>query len=221
MDARRRKAFGRKLHGAGFGQTCRYYHASEQPPDVVLYRIPNADHNAYIHGDAHAHAELDAHFHANAHPHPHTYAHANAHIHRDRYAHAVRHRYAYATAANSHANGVRDAHPDSYPRAHVDAYARAIRDAVGRAHCVPNGCAVIDRNSHADENSGAAIRNSAIGETGDAHAAAAHSHDSRADRRGYCADSSHCDCRYAAAAHCRAAADCARSDCRYRRNFVR
>ncbi len=223
MDARRRKAFGRKLHRTGFRQTCGRYGASEQPHGIVLYRIPNANHNAYIHGNAHAYAELDTHFHAhtdaNAHPNP--YAHAYAHIHRDRYAHAVSYLHRYANAANgySHAHGIRDAHPDAYPSAHGDAYARAIRDAAVRAHCVPNACAVLDRNPHADGNSGAAIRNSAIGETGDAYAAAAYSHDSRADRH-LRAGSSHCGCRNAAANHCRAAADCARSGCRYRRNFV-
>ena len=203
-----------------FGQTCECYGASEQPPYDVLYRIPNADNNAYIHGDAHAYAELDAHFHAhadaNAHPNP--YAHANAHIHIDRYAHAVSNRRsnANAAAAYSHAHSIRDAHPDDYG----DAYASAIRDAIGCAHCVPNGCAVLDRNSHADENPGAAIRNSAIGETADAHAAAAYSHDSRADRHCRHADSSRCGCRNAAAKHCRVAADYARPGCRYRRNFV-
>ena len=205
MDARRRKAFRRKLHRAGFGQTCRYYRASEQPHGIVLYRIPNANHNAYIHAYAHAHAELDAHIHAyadaNAHPNPD--AHANAHSHRDRYAHAVSylHRYANAAAAYSHAHAIRDAHTDAYASAHGDAYARAIRDAVGRPYCVPNGCADIDGNAYADGNSGAAIRNSAIRETGDAHAAAAYSHDSRADRHCRHADSSRCDCRYAAANH--------------------
>lgn len=203
MDARRRKAFRRKLHRAGFRQTCGRRGASEQPPDVVLYRISNADHNAYIHGNAHAYAELDAHFHGNADPnaHPHTYAHADAHSHRDRYAHAVRHRHCNAVTAdaNSHAHGIRDAYPDAYPCAHGDAYARVLIDVDGCAYCVPNGCAIINRNSHADENSGAAIRNSVIRETGDAHAAAAYSHYSRADRRGYCADSSHCDCSNAAA----------------------
>ncbi len=222
MDARRRKAFGRKLHWSGFGQTCGCYGASEQPPGFVLYRISNADHNAYIHGDAHAYAELDAHIHGNAdaHAHPHTYAHA--HIHRNRNAHAdgYRHRYAVTAYANSHANGICDAHPDAYPSAHGDAYARVLIDADGYAHCVPNDCAVLDGNPHADGNSGATIRNSAIGETGDAHAAAAYSHDSRPDRRGYCADSSHCDCRNAVAAQRRVAADCARPCCRYRRNFV-
>lgn len=226
MDARRRKAFGRKLHGAGFSQTCRYYGTSEQPSDVLLYRIPNANHNAHFHGDAHAYAELDAHIHGNAeaHAHPHTYAHANAHIHRDGYTHAdgYRHSNADAAAANSHAHGIRDAYPDGYPCAYVDAYARAIRDAHGCAHCVPNGCAVIDGNPNGDGNSGATIRNSAIGETGDAHAAAANSHHSSPDghRRRYRADSSHCDCRNAAANHRRVAAGCARSGCRYRRNFV-
>ena len=203
MDTRRRKAFGRKLYGAGFRQTCGYYGASEQPPYDVFYRIPNADHNAYIHGDAYAYAELDAHIHGNAdvHAHPNPYAHAYAHSYRNRYAHAVSHRHGNtnAAAAYSHAHGVRDAHPDGYPSAHVDADARAIRDADGCAHRVPNGCAAIDGNPHADGNSGATIRNSAIGETGDAHAAAAYSHDSRPDRRGYCADSSHCGCRHAAA----------------------
>ena len=188
-----------------FGQTCGCYGASEQPPYDVLYRIPNADNNAYIHGDAHAYAELDAHIHGNAdaNAHPHTYAHANAHIHIARYAHAVsnRHRNANAAAAYSHAHAIRDAHTDAYASAHGDAYARAIRDAVGRPYCVPNGCAVLDRNSHADENPGAAIRNSAIGETADAHAAAAYSHYSRADRHCRHADSSRCDCRYAAANH--------------------
>lgn len=204
MDARRQKAFGRELHGAGFSQACGCCGASEQPPYDVLYRIPNADHNAYIHGDAHAYAELDAHFHANADAHAHTHpdAHANAHIHRDRYTHAVSNRRsnANAAAAYSHAPAIRDVHPDDYPCAHGDAYARAIRDAVGRPYCVSNGCAaVIDGNPHVDGNSGAAIRNSVIRETGDAHAAAAYSHYSRADRRGYCADSSHCDCSNAAA----------------------
>lgn len=223
MDARRQKAFGRKLHGAGFGQTCRYYGASQQPPYDVFYRIPNANHNAYIHGNAHAYAELDAHIHAhtdaNAHPHPDAHANAN----RNRYAHAVSHSHsnAVAAAANSHANGIRDAHTDGYPSAHGDAYARAIRDAVGRPHRVPNGCAIIDGNPNTGGNSGAAIRNSAIGETGDAYAAAAYSHYIRADRHRHRADSSHRDCRYAAANHCRFAADCARPGCRYRRNFVR
>ena len=223
MDARRRKAFGRKLHGAGFSQACGCCGASEQPHGIVLYRISDTDHNAHFHGNAHAYAELDAHIHGNAdvHAHPNPDAHADAHIHRDRYAHADGYRHAYAAAANSHAHGIRDARPDGYPCAHGDAYARAIRDAVGRAHCVPNGCAVLDGNAYAAGNSVTAIRNSAIRETGDAYAAAAYSHDSRADRRGYCADSSHCDCRNAAANHCRAAADCARSGCRYRRNFVR
>lgn len=207
MDARRQKAFGRKLHGAGFGQTCGCCRASEQPHGIVLYRIPNADHNAYIHGNAHAYAELDAHIHGNAdaNTHPNPDAHANANCHRNRYAHAVSHLHcnAVTTDANSHAHGVRDAHPDGYPSAHGDAYARAIRDAVGRPYRVPNGCAVINGNPNADGNSGAAIRNSAIGETGDAHAAAANSHHSSPDvhHRRYRADSSHCDCRYAAADH--------------------
>ena len=201
MDARRRKAFGRKLHGAGFGQTCGCRRASEQPPYDVFYRIPNADHNAYIHGNANANAELDAHFHANtdANAHPNPYAHANAH--RDRYAHAVgyRHRNAVTAYAYSHAHGIRDAHPDGYPSTHGDAYARAIRDVDGCAHRVPNGCAAINGNPHADGNSVAAIRNSAIGEAGDAHAAAAYSHYSRPDGHRRRADSSRCDCRYAAA----------------------
>lgn len=202
MDAQCRKAFGRKLHGAGFGQTCGCYGASEQPPGFVLYRIPNANHNAYIHGDAYAYAELDAHIHGNAdaHAHPNPDAHANAN--RDGYAHADGYRLsnAVAAAANSHANGIRDARPDAYPSTHVDAYACAICDVDGCAHRVPNGCAVIDRNSHADGNSGAAIRNSAIGETGDAYAAAANAHHCRPDRhrRRHRADSSHCDCRNAA-----------------------
>ena len=225
MDARRRKAFGRRLHGAGFSQTCGRYGASEQPHGIVLYRIPNADNNAYIHGDAHANAELDAHIHGNAdaHAHPNPDAHAYAHSHRNRYAHAVgyRHRNAVTAYANSHAHGIRDAHPDSYPSAHGDAYAHVLIDADRRAHCVPNGCAIIDCNTNADGNSVAAIRNSAIGETGYAHAAAAYSHDSRPDRHCRYADSSHCDCSNAAANQCRAAADCARSGCRYRHNFVR
>ena len=146
---------------------------------------------------------MDAHIHGNtdANAHPNTYAHANAHSHRDRYAHSVSHRNAVTAYANSHAHGVRDAHPDGYPSAHGDAYARAIRDSDRRAHGVPNSCAVLDCNSYADGNSGAAIRNSVIGETGYAHAAAAHSHDSRPDRRGYCADSSRCNCSYASANH--------------------
>lgn len=203
MDARRRKAFGRKLHGAGFRQTCGRYGTSEQPHGIVLYRIPNADHNAHFHGDAHAYAKLDTHFHAhtdaNAHPNPYTHADAN----RNRYAYAVgyRHRNADAAAANSHAHGIRDAHPDGYPSAYGDAYARAIRNADGCAHGVPNDCAVLDGNPHADGNSGAAIRNSAIGETGDAYAAAAYSHDSRADRHRRRADSSYRGCRNAAANH--------------------
>lgn len=204
MDARRRKAFGRRLHGAGFGQTCGCYRASEQPHGIVLYRIPNANHNAHFHGNAHAYAELDAHIHgnadANAHPYPD--AHANAHSHRDRYAHADGYRYLYAdaAAAYSHANGIRHAHPDGYSSAHGDAYARAIRDVDGYAYRVPNGCAVHDGNAYAYGNSVAAIRNSVIRETGDAHAAAAYPHDSRPDghRRRYRADSSHCDCRNAA-----------------------
>ena len=216
MDARRRKAFGRKLHGAGFGQTCRYYRASEQPHGIVLYRISDTDHNAHFHGNAHAHAELDAHIHGNAdaHAHPNPDAHANAHIHRDRYAHAVRHRHCNTVTAyaNSNAHGIRDARPNAYPSAHGDAYARAIRDPVGRPHCVPNGCAaIIDGNPNADGNSGATIRNSVIGETGYVHAAAANSHDSSPDRHCRYADSSHCDCSNAAADHCRVAADCASS----------
>ena len=117
---------------------------------------------------------MDAHIHGNtdANAHPHTYAHANAN--RNRYAHAVGYRNAVTAYANSHAHGVRDAHPDGYPSAHGDAYARAIRDSDRRAHGVPNRCAVLDCNSYADGNSGAAIRNSVIGETGDAHATAAH-----------------------------------------------
>ena len=205
MDTRRRKAFGRKLYGAGFSQTCGCYGASEQPHGFVLYRTSNADHNAYIHGDAHAHAELDAHIHAyaDANAHPHTYAHANAHSHSHRYAHAVshRHRNTNAAAAYSHAHGIRDAHSDGYPSTQVDAYARALRDAVGRPYCVPNGCAVINGNPNADGNSRVAIRNSAIGETSYVHATAAYSHDSRADRHRHRADSSRCDCRYAAADH--------------------
>ena len=155
---------------------------------------------------------MDAHIHPHAYAHPHPDAHANAHIHRDRYAHAVFNRYAdAAAAANSHAHAIRHDVPDAYRRAHVDAYARAIRHAHGSAHCVPNGCAVSDGNPNADGNAVAAIHNgAAIGKAGDAHAAAAYSHDSRTDRRR--ADSSHCDCRYAAAKRCRAAADCARSD---------
>ena len=199
MDARRRKAFERKLHRTDFSQTCGRYGASEQPHGIVLYRIPNADNNAYIHGDAHANAELDTHFHGNADANAHPHTNADAHIHRDRYAHAVshRHRNAVTAYANSHAHGVRDARPDGYPSAHGDA--RAIRDAHVCAYCVPNGCAVLDGNAYADGNSGAAIRNSVIGETGDAHAAAAYSHDSSPDRHCRYADSSHCDCRYAAA----------------------
>ena len=203
MDTRRRKAFGRKLHRAGFRQTCGCYGASEQPHGIVLYRTSNADHNAYIHGNAHAYAELDAHIHgnadANAHPNPDAHANAN----RNRYAYAVshRHRNTNAAAANSHAHGIRDARPDGYPSAHGDAYDHVLIDADGCAHRVPNNCAVIDSNPNADGNSGAAIRNSAIRETGDAHAAAAYSHHSRADRHCRHADSSRCDCRYAAADH--------------------
>ena len=114
---------------------------------------------------------------------------------------ATGHRNAAAAAANSHAHGIRDAYPDAYPCAYVDAYARAIRDVAGCAHRVPNGCAAIDGNPNADGNSGATIRNSAIGETSDAHAAAAYSHDSRADRHRRRADSSRCDCSNAAANH--------------------
>lgn len=205
MDARRRKAFRWKLHWSGFSQACGCRGAFEQPHGIVLYRIPNADYNAHFHGDAHANAELDAHFHAhtdaNAHPHPD--AHANAYINRDRYTHAVSNRHRNAVTAYSHAHGIRDAHPDGYSSTHVDAYARVLIDADGCAHHVPDGCAIIDGNPNADGNSVAAIRNSAIGETGYAHAAAANSHHSSPDghRRRYRADSSRCDCSNAAADH--------------------
>ena len=156
---------------------------------------------------------MDAHFHPDAYAHPNPDAHAYPDTHGYLHAHAVsrRRRYAYAAAANSHAHAIRHAAPNAYRRAHVDAYARAIRHSHGCAHCVANGCAVLDGNPNADGNAVVAIHNgAAIGETGDAHAVAAYSHYSRSDRRRR-ADSSHCDCRYAAAKRCRAAADCARS----------
>lgn len=214
MDARRRKGFRRTLHGAGFGQTCGCPRASEQPPGVFLYRISNADHNAHFHGNGYAYAELDAHLHADANAHPNPDAHAYSDPHGYLHAHAVgyRHRYVDAAAANSHVHGIRHAAPDTYRRAHVDAYARADSNVHGCAHCVANGCAVLDGNPYADGNAVAAIYNgAAIGEAGDAHAAAANSHHSRPCRHRRRADSSHCDCRYAAVKRCRAAADCARS----------